>query len=78
MKENKPAFLPLGLWNPIFKLVFNNITLHELSLFLKLCFLTDRALWFCGFMDFQLASVGLQRRFHLEVNVLPADLLVAC
>lgn len=29
-------------------------------------------------MDLQRASVGLQREFHLEVNALPLDLVVAC
>lgn len=56
--------------------MFNNIALHQLSLFL--CSLTDCVLWFRGFMDLQRASAGLQRLFHLEVNALPADLLVAC
>ena len=56
--------------------MFNNIALHQLSLFL--CSLTDCVLWFRGFMDLQQASAGLRRLFHLEVNALPADLLVAC
>lgn len=58
MKENKPC-VPPSSSKPIFKLVFNKLALHQLSLFL--CFLTDCALWFHGFMDLQHASTGLQK-----------------
>ena len=54
------------------------MTPHQQSLYLELYFLPNRALWFCGFMDLQQASIGLNRRFYLEVNMLSTDLSVAC
>lgn len=65
-------FLPSGL-KPVLKLVFNNITPYQLTLFLSV--LTDCVLKFCGLTALQIPRL-LYKEFFLEVKV-SSDLLTA-